>query len=327
MIYLTVYHLPKNLLSSLPGLKQVEKRLCELSHSGDQYTLQYSKPVTAGGKRLRPALVLLCGSFGSAARSLLTDVACAAELIHAASLIHDDVIDHAAFRRGMPTISSRWGNHRAVLYGDFLFARAFYLLTKHGMATVLNNMTRAISLMCEGEIIQSNLLYDCSLTEAQYFSYIYKKTAYFIAACCLSGAQAGGLSPQHAELLANFGLRIGFAFQLTDDLLDFQGDEKSLGKQPLQDLREGYLTWPVIKLLKSPDYGDKTRQIIEKRHFTPENTSFICQALNDSGIIRETREQARRLIVRAKNVLKPLPARPARFILARIADFIVQRSC
>ena len=127
---------------------------------------------------MRPALVLLCGSFGSAARSLLTDVACAAELIHAASLIHDDVIDHAAFRRGMPTISSRWGNHRAVLYGDFLFARAFYLLTKHGMATVLNNMTRAISLMCEGEIIQSNLLYDCSLTEAQYFSYIYKNSLF-----------------------------------------------------------------------------------------------------------------------------------------------------
>ena len=191
---------------------------------------------------MRPALVLLCGSFGSAARSLLTDVACAAELIHAASLIHDDVIDHAAFRRGMPTISSRWGNHRAVLYGDFLFARAFYLLTKHGMATVLNNMTRAISLMCEGEIIQSNLLYDCSLTEAQYFSYIYKKTAYFIAACCLSGAQAGGL-PATCRTAGQFRTPDWLAFQLTDDLLDFQ-EMKSPWANSLWDLREGYLTWP-----------------------------------------------------------------------------------
>ncbi|MFW0861253.1 MAG: polyprenyl synthetase family protein [Dethiobacter sp.] len=181
-------------MQSLPGLAQVETRLKEFSQGNDSLTAQFSAAVTDGGKRLRPALVLLSGAFYRGKQNQLIDVATAVELIHTASLVHDDIVDHAKTRRGKPTLSAKWGEHQAVLYGDFLFARAFSLLTKHGLVRTLGDMTQAISLMCEGEIERSALLFNCDVTEADYFSYIYKKTAYFLSACCLAGADACRMS-------------------------------------------------------------------------------------------------------------------------------------
>ncbi|HHX73961.1 MAG TPA: polyprenyl synthetase family protein, partial [Firmicutes bacterium] len=284
---MTVSQLPFLQPGTLPGLQQVESRLQELSRAEAGWTDAFSYVVTNGGKRLRPALVLLCGSFAPAFRSILVDVACAAELIHTASLVHDDVIDEAAYRRSRPTLSASFGQRQAVLYGDFLFAKAFSLLTGHGLSSVLGNMTRAISLMCEGEISQARALYDCRQTEADYYAYIYKKTAFFISACCLSGAEAGGLQQPLPNLLAAYGLQLGYAFQITDDLLDFTGQAETTGKPVLKDMREGYLTLPVLKLLRHPQHGHAARKIIEERAFSDENLLYICRALDKSGIIRE----------------------------------------
>jgi heptaprenyl diphosphate synthase len=323
---LTVYQMPIWELQSLPGLKQVEARLRELSQGSDAWTPQFSASVIRGGKRLRPALVLLSGAFYPATQSELVDVAAAVELIHTASLVHDDVIDHASLRRGHATISAQWGENRAVLYGDFLFARAFSLLTKHGFTGILDNMTRAISLMCEGEIEQSSLLFDCSVTEADYLSYIHKKTAYFLSACCLAGAEVCGMPPVEKKALGAFGLQLGYAFQITDDLLDLTGQTDTTGKPVLHDLKEGILTQPVIKLLRDPYYGFRVRKIIEDRAFSEEHLLFIQNALHERGILTETRERARTLIARAKQNLEKLPLKPHRPILSRLADYVVRRT-
>lgn len=322
---MTIYQMPIFELQALPELKQVEARLRELSSGNDSWTPHFGASVARGGKRLRPALVLLCGSFFPTAKSELVDVATAVELIHAASLVHDDVIDQAESRRGQPTISARWGVHQAVLYGDFLFARSFSLLTKHGFAGILENMTRAISLMCEGEIEQFARRYDCSITETDSMSYIHKKTAYFLSACCLAGAEASGMDQAQRKMLASFGLQLGYAFQLTDDLLDFCGSEKVTGKPVLHDMLEGYLTLPVIKLLQHPHYGPYVREIIQKRDFSPEKVQYISGALDECGILGEVRQKARTLVLRAKQNLQGLPRKPARAILSRLADYVVQR--
>lgn len=324
---MTVYQMPLRELQSLTELKQVEARLREICRGDDQWTPLFSSVVTGGGKRLRPALVILCGSFLPAPKSELIDVATAVELIHAASLVHDDVIDHASSRRGRPTVSAQWGEHQAVLYGDFLFARSFSLLTRHGHSGILGNMTRAISLMCEGEIEQFAHRYDCSVTEADYMSYIHKKTAFFLSACCLAGGEVCGLPHVQRKLLAAYGLQLGYAFQITDDLLDFCGSSATMGKPVLHDLKEGYLTLPVIKLLQQPQHRGRVKDIITQQEFGAENLSYIQNALEVSGILFDIRQKARATVARAKQNVSKLPSKPQRVILSRLADYVTQRSC
>lgn len=323
---MTVSQIPLAELQGLDELKQVEESLREICQGDDSWTPLFSGCVTQGGKRLRPALVVLCGSFLPASRDELVEVATAAELIHNASLIHDDVIDRAQTRRGMPTLSARWGEHQAVLYGDFLFARAFSLLTRQGRPGILENMTKAISLMCEGEITQLARRFDHTLTEADYLTYIHKKTAFFLSACCLAGAGVCGLPAPHRRLLAAFGLQLGYAFQMTDDLLDYCGTVASVGKPVLHDLAEGCLTLPVIRLLQHPIYGPVVRGIIERRELDTENIGFIRGSLEESGILEAIRENAKSVIFRAKRNLALLPDRLSRTVLARLADHVLQRN-
>lgn len=321
---MTVVKLPLPEFKGIEALKQVEARLREICRGDDSQTPLFST-VLQGGKRLRPALVILFASFAPTSRAGLVDVATAVELIHAASLIHDDIIDQAESRRGIPTISARFENHPAVLYGDFLFARAFELLTLHGQTEILANMTRAVSLMCEGEIEQWALRFDCRLSEADYIAYVHKKTAFFLSSCCLAGAQVCGLSPLYQRHITAFGLQLGYAFQLTDDLLDFRSSSDITGKPVQHDLASGYLTLPVIRLLRDLNHGPILRQIIEERNFSEENMEYVRMALESTGILDDVRRKASILIFRAKNNLKRLPATTERTILSRLADHILDR--
>jgi heptaprenyl diphosphate synthase len=238
-----------------PLLQAVEARLQEITSDQTGALGVYAGHVIqAGGKRLRPLLVILCSGIDDPAYQPLIDLAAAAELIHTASLIHDDIIDQAVTRRDVPTLNHLQGNHTAVLAGDFLFATAFGLLERSHCPGVLTLMTDAIRDMCQGEIEQKDALFQFSVTEEMYLGRIEKKTASLLAACCSAGALVGGLAPDAVTSLAAYGRNLGLCFQITDDLLDFTGDSNTLGKPAGSDLAQGIMTLPVIYLLNNTTF-------------------------------------------------------------------------
>ncbi len=235
-----------------PLLMAVEGRLQEVASEQAGIPGAYAgQVIRAGGKRLRPLLVILCSGLADPSRQALIDMAAAAELIHTASLIHDDILDQADTRRGAATINHLQGNHTAVLIGDFLFAAAFGLLTRTGCPEAVALMTGAIQAMCQAEIEQKEAVFQFSVTEHRYLDRIEKKTAALLAACCGAGALTGGAAPEDVASLMAYGRNLGLCFQITDDLLDFTGDSAALGKPAGADLAQGILTLPVIYLLQN----------------------------------------------------------------------------
>jgi heptaprenyl diphosphate synthase len=248
-----------------PLLQAVEDRLQEMaSDQAGALGVYAGHVIRAGGKRLRPLLVILCSGINDPACQPLIDIAAAAELIHTASLIHDDILDRAATRRGVPTLNRLQGNHTAVLAGDLLFATAFGLLARGHCPGALAVMTDAIRDMCRAEIEQKEALFQFSVTESMYLSRIEKKTASLLAACCSAGALAGGLSPEAVASLAAYGRNLGLCFQITDDLLDFTGDSSALGKPAGSDLAQGILTLPVIYLLNNTAFEQGSEMAFER---------------------------------------------------------------
>lgn len=248
---MTALELSAQIYSLAPMLQAVEERLREIaSDRAGTLGAHAGHVIRAGGKRLRPLLVILCSGIDDPSCRPLIDVAAAAELIHTASLIHDDIIDRSGSRRSVPTLNRLHGSHTAVLTGDFLFAFAFGLLTRSRRPESLALMTDAVQAMCQAEIEQRESLFQFSLTESMYLHRIEQKTAVLLAACCGAGALAGGLEPGAVASLASYGRNLGLSFQITDDLLDFTGDSAALGKPAGSDLAQGILTLPVIYLLQ-----------------------------------------------------------------------------
>ncbi|MEW6106363.1 MAG: polyprenyl synthetase family protein [Bacillota bacterium] len=289
--------------------------------------------LAARGKGLRPALVVLWawarpgpgGKPDDARDRAATEVAAAAELIHMASLVHDDVIDASTTRRGLETVNALFGARPSVLLGDFLFARAFGLLAQHRDFGVVELMTDAISAMCEGELEQAACAFSCDETEEGYLRRITLKTARLIAACCRAGAVIGGASPEEAADAREYGLELGIAFQLTDDALDFVADERELGKPTCQDLVCGVLTLPVLRLLAHESLGPRARDLIESRRFDPESVLWVRSAVVECGGVDLTYERARQCLERAAACASRLPAGPARDALTAITRQVIAR--
>ncbi len=204
----------------------------------------------SGGKRLRPALVLwaaeICGYTGP--RSI--QVAAAVELLHTATLLHDDVVDASELRRGQPSANARWGNRRAVLAGDFLYARASSMIVEDGDPNILWVFADTIRSMAEGELLQLERSFDAGVTEAHYFSVSEHKSAALLSAACEAGSILGGVTRAERRKLAEFGRELGLAFQLRDDALDYDAGEAELGKPAHADIREGKVTLPLLLTLK-----------------------------------------------------------------------------
>ena len=206
--------------------------------------------ITAGGKRLRPALVLLAGRSGEARqhRRALVDLAAAVELIHTATLIHDDIIDDSVLRRRQPTFHSRFGTERAVLMGDYLYATAFAILAELNDSQATRVMAEVCQQMSRGEFLEVEHRFNVAMTEDDYFQVIRDKTASLIAACCRLGAQVAGARPQTVRQVSEFGWNFGMAFQIMDDCLDLVGEEAAVGKNLRADLDKGLLSLPIIYL-------------------------------------------------------------------------------
>lgn len=279
------------------------------------------------GKRLRPILLFLCGSFNPDAVDdyVLLRAAAAVELIHSASLIHDDIIDGAEERRGKPALNVLWGNRPAVLAGDFLFARSFELVASCGNFELIKVLTRTVSIMCEGEIEQGGHVFNLHLTEQQYLHNIYRKTAALMEACCSAGASLAGLADDAVLLFKAYGRHLGLAFQITDDVLDITGKSSLIGKPVRSDLREGIITLPLIYLLEDPVWGSHLREVIEKRDFSSIALSFLDYPDCINGPVRRALARAAAYIDEAKACLSGLGNVLPVEILKNLADFVLER--
>lgn len=277
----------------------------------------------ASGKRLRPALVILAGQFGESrpARDHLLDVACGVEMIHMATLVHDDIIDEAELRRGLPAVRTKFSNPVAVLAGDFLFARAFQLLSDTRRPDLVNLAADVVYVMSTGEISQ-HLDQGKIASEAAYWRRIEAKTGYFLETCCRLGAVASGAANPVVEALGSYGHHIGLAYQVIDDLLDWTADPQKLGKAVGEDLAIGVYTLPVIHGLENPAYREPLLAAMSRG---ADSVTEVRELLTESGALRYCQERAADHLQAAEAALGHLPLGPEREALAEVAEFIGAR--
>jgi octaprenyl-diphosphate synthase len=281
----------------------------------------------SGGKRLRPGLVLLasklCGYEGPAAIRLGAVV----EMIHTATLVHDDVIDDADMRRGRPSTNSRWGNHMSVLAGDWLYMQAFNTAFGERNLKILDLLIRLTQVMVEGELLQLTWLRKLEVSEEIYLELAYRKTACLFSACLRTGALLGGKSEEEESQLAAYGINLGLAFQLIDDVLDFTSSEEVLGKPTGSDLREGKVTLPLIYLLQrcTPEEVSRVASVLEESGFHSVKFSEIQALLNRYQALRAARERAQEFAEKAKQYLETFSDSAYKDALRSLPDFIIER--
>ncbi|UCD74145.1 MAG: polyprenyl synthetase family protein [Phycisphaerales bacterium] len=282
------------------------------------------------GKMLRPTLVLLSGLAAAGEPcdgAVLTNkhltVAAVAEMIHMATLVHDDVLDEAEMRRRGATVNILWGNEAAVMLGDYLISNAFHLCSTIGDPSINLLLGQVTNTLCEGELVQLRHRDNYGLDEATYLQIIRRKTATLIGVCCRLGGALANAGEVQTQALERFGLALGTAFQLQDDLLDLTGDAEVVGKSLGRDLDKGKLTLPVIHHLASVDSVERGRalRLIEQR-----DAAGLQRRLMESGAVDRASEAAAELIAEAKRELPRLPAGPARDMMRHIADAVIDRS-
>ncbi|MGF7184340.1 heptaprenyl diphosphate synthase [Desulfitispora alkaliphila] len=309
----------------VPELKQVEEELHNVLVSESITQELCTSLLKSGGKRLRPLLVLLSGKSCGAKTQDLIAIAVAAELIHMASLVHDDIIDNSHSRRGAETINSSHGNKTAVLTGDYLFANAFRLLAEAKQYKSLSLMVKAISDMCDGEICQANSSFDLSQDESSYIDRIDKKTGKLITACCQAGALAANASMAEIAALSEYGRNLGIAFQIADDILDYTGSDSSLGKPACNDLSQGILTLPILLLLEDEKYGPWLKDHLKNKCLALVSQQQLLKALQETGALKASETKAFQHIQQANRALDRIPANPHRDVLISIAHMALKR--
>jgi heptaprenyl diphosphate synthase len=282
----------------------------------------------AGGKRLRPVFVLLSGKFGSYSFETLKRVAVPLELIHMATLVHDDVIDDADIRRGQPTVKSKWDNRIAMYTGDYIYAKALTVITELDKPRIHQILSGAIVQMCIGEMEQIRDFFNVNQTVRIYMRRIRRKTALLIAISCQLGAMATDAPDRISHALYRFGYNVGMAFQITDDLLDVCGTEKAIGKPPGSDLRQGNITLPVIYALQDERVRNELLAEIASIRDSegPVNSSAAVKLVRSSQGIAMAEQLADRYIAKALQALDKLPDQSAKANLAEIARFVANRS-
>jgi len=282
---------------------------------------------TGGGKRVRPALLLLVSHLLGHDGDEEVTYAATVEFIHTATLVHDDVIDHSTLRRGRSTANRLWGNHLTVLLGDWIYTTAMKMALSHGRIEVVDRLCQATLKMVEGELLALRRLGDPQLPVEEYFHIIDRKTAHLFAAACSIPSL---IPPQRAEagkILSRYGENLGICFQLVDDLLDFTAREEELGKPVLSDLKEGKLTLPLILLLPRLGSADrrKVERVLEDRAFKRVAPEEILALVESEGTLDEVRELAENYADRARRELELLPPGTAREALELAPDFVLHR--
>lgn len=281
----------------------------------------------SGGKRLRPLLMVLsarlCGYDGNHEKTFSTIF----EYLHAATLLHDDLVDEATLRRGKPVAHSIWGNAIAVLVGDFLLARSLSIAAETNRPDVINVVAEITENMSQGEIHQLMKKGSLDLTEEEYMEIIRRKTAVLFQGACRVGALISDVPQQKETALAAYGFNLGLAFQMVDDLLDYSQDTPALGKKVGADLKEGKLTLPVIYSLKSADAKDRIQmeKIIKNKDFSTEDFETLIAIMKKYGGQTYTQKVAQKYVKNAKNALETFEDSTTKEVLLSIADYTLAR--
>ena len=306
-------------------LVQVEDRLrsvCEVDFPQLSELLDYS---LRGGKRIRPALVLLSGGFYHYDLARLLPMAAAVEVLHTATLVHDDAIDNSLVRHGRPTINKEWGEDKAILLGDYLLAKSEELAADTQNLRVIKLFAQAIMTVSSGELNQAFNAFNLEQTQQQYLERIASKTASLLTLATESGAILSQALEKSVRALKEYGYNLGIAFQIVDDILDFTGTEEEMGKPVGSDLAEGTLTLPAILLLQRYPEDNPVRCLFQHQGDDEENIKLAIEQVRSSSIIPECYKAASDYCARAYRSLDRLPDNASRRSLTELADYVIAR--
>jgi octaprenyl-diphosphate synthase len=309
-------------------LIKVEQEIALQTSSAIEPMAEISSYLLAGGgKRLRPALLLLSAGYAGHRGDSAVRLAAVVELIHSATLIHDDVIDGANTRRGRPSVNSRWGNHRSVLAGDWLYMQSFQMALTERNFKVLDVLIELTQNMVEGELVQLSKLGRMDLTEEDALELAARKTACLFSGCARLGAVLGTLDDAGEQAMADYGHFAGLAFQLVDDVLDFTASPEQLGKPVLSDLKEGKVTLPLIYALESAGATGQrlVHTVLEEKGFDSVRAEEITALVRESGALDRTRAAAHDFARRAKACLNGNATSDFGRALLTVPDFILER--
>nr|WP_238942680.1 heptaprenyl diphosphate synthase component II [Planococcus beigongshangi] len=308
-----------------PELDKIEKEL-EVAVGSNSLLLNEASLhlLQAGGKRIRPVFVLLAGKFGNYNVDVMKQVAVPLELIHMASLVHDDVIDDSEMRRGQATVKAQWNNSVAMYTGDFILARALEYITVIKDSEIHKILSKTMIEVCRGEIIQIEDKYKLDQSIRDYLRRIKRKTALLISSSCELGATVSGTDAETAARLRRFGYFIGMSFQITDDILDFTSTDEELGKPAGSDFIQGNITIPVLFARKDPKIYSKLKEALGK-DLSDEERREIVRMIRDSNAMQEAKLLSDRYLEKALEELSHLPKGPANKTMRKIALFIGKR--
>ncbi len=279
--------------------------------------------IMAGGKRIRPGFVILAAKLGTYKRDKVIPMAASIELLHTATLVHDDIIDESHVRRGKPTVQAKWGKDMAVYTGDFLFTKAFMMLSSKDSFKHLSFIARAMKEICEGEVSQYETKYNQNTTVFEYLKRSYRKTAVLFGMSMVIGGYESGCKKKVLHALGKFGGAYGMIFQMKDDLLDYEGTEENIGKPIGNDIREGMYTLPLLYALEDVHVKDEIKALLDKKQFlSKEEIDQIIVLVKQSDGIDRTKELAHKFYKKAKQALAQLPRCTYTEIMQKMVDQI-----
>ena len=309
-------------------LDQVEKKITlESVASVDAVTAIGQYLQSAGGKRLRPSLLLLSAKLVGSAGPCAIQLGAVVEMIHAATLVHDDVIDAAQTRRGRQSTNIKWGNHTCVLAGDWLYMQAFQIALRERNFQILDLLIGLTQMMVEGELLQLERIGRIDVTEADCMELVDRKTACLFSVCAKLGALAGGADPAMQEQLAEYAWNLGMAFQLVDDVLDFTAREKTLGKPVGGDLREGKVTLPLVYALDqaSADERRLVENILHRRDYDEVSFTRILALIEKYNGIDRVKERAQAFTEKSRRIIGEFPESPYQRALLSVTELVTER--
>ncbi len=307
-------------------MKNIEKRMYSSIKSRQPFVEKtISELIDAGGKRLRPLLLVLAAKNGAYEERIVVPLAAAIEIVHMATLVHDDIIDESHLRRGVDTVQAKWGKEVAVFTGDYLLCKAFMLMPKNYDSKKMSSFICAIKTICEGEMVQYTSRYKAASNIRRYLKRTRAKTAVLFALSGRIGAQEAGSSKKVVSAFSKFGMHMGMAFQITDDILDFTGKTNDAGKPVARDFIQGIYTLPIVYAMQDRQYAQTLKHLMTKQSYTEEDMRKVADIAFESGGIAFSKQLADKYIKKAAKQLKYVSHDMSKALMRELLDILIDR--